>query len=121
MKYEEIKIGDVFRYQDDKETVISKSDRHRIITTIDDDMRSSTWSEIDLHYIKPIKEELPEEGLLISLSGSLVYKLSDGSGYGFVYGNQSDYYFNKLWCFSTKDWKPATPEQEKKFIEMLKK
>ena len=122
MKYEEIKIGDVFRYEGYLETVISKSDRHRIITTIDDDMRSSTWSEIDLRVLKLIKEELPEEGLLVSEGGSLVYKLSDGSGYGFEGSLQSGYYFNKLWDFSQTDyWQPATPEQEERFVKMLKK
>lgn len=66
-------------------------------------------------------KELPEEGLLVSSSGSLVYKLSDGSGYGFALGKQFMYFFNKSWEFSVDYWKPATPEQETKFIEMLKK
>lgn len=64
---------------------------------------------------------LPEEGLLVSPNGSLVYKLLDGSGYGFDGGRQSGYYFNKGWNFSMDGhWKPATPEQENKFIGMLK-
>lgn len=66
-------------------------------------------------------KELPKEGLLVSRRGSLVYKLLDGSGYGFTFGEQSNYNFNKKWRFSTEDWKPATLEQEVKFIEMLKK
>lgn len=67
-------------------------------------------------------KELPEEGLLVSKAGSLVYRLSDDSGYGFNRGCQSLYHsFYNAWGFSTKDWKPATQEQEKKFVEMLKK
>lgn len=38
MEYKDIKIGDVFRYHDDKETVVSKKDKYRIITTIDSDL-----------------------------------------------------------------------------------
>jgi|SRR5690554_6207739 len=67
-------------------------------------------------------KELPKEGLLVGKAGSLVYKLSDGSGYGFGLGKQFMYFFNSNWDFSIDGyWKPATPEQEKKFIEMLKK
>lgn len=122
MKYEEIKIGDVFSYQGSEQTVISKSDKYRIITTIDSKIRATTWLENDLQFIEPIKEELPEEGLLVSKAGSLVDKLPDGSGYGFIGGRQSDYYFNDGWNFQVDShWKPATPEQEKEFVKMLKK
>ena len=57
MKYEEIKIGDVFRYQNDEETVISKSDKHRIITTIDCYGGPTSWLEEDLYLLEPRKEE----------------------------------------------------------------
>lgn len=67
-------------------------------------------------------KELPEEGLLVGKSGSLVYKLSDGSAYGFGLGKQSNYKFYKNKRVILKGhWKPATEHQEKKFIEMLKK
>lgn len=121
MKYEEVKIGDVFRYQNDEETVISKSDKHRVITTIDCDGGPTAWLENQLHFLKPIKEELPEEGLLASDKGSLVYKLSDGSAYGFSLGYQSNYFFNKLWEFHNGHWRKATEQEKYKFIEMLKK
>lgn len=72
--------------------------------------------------IEPITEELPKEGLLVSEFDSLVYKLSDSSGYGFISGCLSDYFFNKGWDFSTDDhWRKATPEEEKQFCELLKK
>lgn len=122
MKYEEIKIGDVFRYQNDEETVISKSDKYRFIVTIDSEETPSTWSENELHQLKPLKEELPEEGLLVSKFGTLVYRLSGSLGYGFSHGQQSGYLFNNKWKFCLDNhWKPATPEQEKKFVEILKK
>ena len=122
MKYEEIKIGDVLISKGVEETVISKNDICRFITTIDCNIAPATWTEKDLHLLKPIKEELPEEGLLVSEVGSLVYRLSDGSGYGFEGGHQSKYIFNKKWNFHVDGhWKPATPEQEEQFIEMLKK
>lgn len=71
-------------------------------------------------FATPRKEELPEEGLLVSDGGSLVYKLSDGKGYGFSLGRQSCYLFDRGWNFSIDYWKPATPEQKNKFVEMLK-
>lgn len=122
MKFEEIKMGDAFIYQGREETVISKNDRYRIITTIDSDTIPTAWEEDELHLLEPIKEELPEEGLLVSKKGSLVYKLSDGSGYGFALGNQSGYWFNRGWeGFSADYWCKASPEQKVKFMEMLKK
>lgn len=121
MKYEEIKIGDVFTFLDYKMTVISKSDEHKVITTVNCHENFSTWRENELHVLEPLKEQLPEEGVLVNDFGSLVYKLPDGSGYGFAFGNQSDYLFNKHWGFDADGlWKPATEEQEKKFVEMLK-
>lgn len=121
MKYEEIKIGDVFTFLDYKMTVISKSDEHKVITTVNCQENFSTWRENELYVLEPLKEELPEEGLLASKKGSLVYKLPDGSAYGFASGKQLDYFFAKRWGHPTDYWKPATEEQEKKFIEMLKK
>lgn len=120
MKFEEIKMGDVFRYAGVKETVISKNDRYRIITTIDSDTIPTAWEENELYMLEPIKEELPEEGLLVSERGSLAYKLSGGSSYGFACGKQSDY-FSTGWEFLDGHWTPATPKQEVKFVEMLKK
>lgn len=122
MKYEDIKVGDKFRFKDYKETVIAKIDEYKAIVTADKNNHTTAWAENELKDFEPLKEELPEEGLLVSKSGSLVYKLSDGSGYGFVFGNQFAYCFDKGWEFNAKDrWKPATPKQEEKFIKMLKK
>ena len=122
MKYEDFKVGDRYYLGILEVKVISKSDEHKIITVIDSDGNTGTWLNDDLEDFSPIEEELPEEGLLVSKLGSLVYKLSGGLGYGFARGKQSRYRFNKYWDFSDPEqWKPATPEQETKFIEMIKK
>lgn len=122
MEYEEIKIGDIFRYEEYVETVISKNDKHKIITTIDSNNRPTAWLEEEFHFLEPVEEQLPEEGLLVGGFGSLVYKLPNGSGYGFVCGHQSNYSFDDSWNFHFNGhWKPATEEQEKKFKELLKK
>lgn len=122
MKYEEIKIGDVFRYQNDKETVIYKNGEYRFVTTIDSEGTPTTFREEELHYLEPLKQQLPEEGLLVSKFGTLAYRLSGSLGYGFSHGQQSCYLFNNKWRFSLDNhWKPATLEQEEEFVEMLKK
>lgn len=122
MKYEEIKVGDFYNVNDVKEKVIAKVDEYRTIVTVEDGYVTA-WSEDELNILKPIKEELPEEGLLVSAAGSLVYKLSDRSGYGFVFGSQSEYSFGKGWSFDDNYnyWRKATKQEEDKFVEMLKK
>lgn len=121
MKYEDIKIGDVFNiFCDKKIKVISKNDEYRVITTINDNLIPRAWEESELRIFKPT---LPEEGLLVSNIGSLVYKLSDDSGYGFSYHDQFCYYFNKNWSFRSNptQWRKATKEEREKFVELLKK
>lgn len=123
MKYKDFKVGETYIYDGhDEEKVLHIIHQQKRIVTMN--LQGDVWVFEEEHFkdFKPLKEELPEEGLLVSKFGSLVYKLSDGSGYGFGYGNQSDYFFNKLWEFSIDDyWRKATPEQEKKFVEMIKK
>src|SRR5690554_30718 len=123
MKYKDLKVGDRYYLGIFEVEVISKSGEYKIITTIDSDGNTGTWLSSDFGDFMPLQKELPEEGLLVSKLDSLVYKLSDGSGYGFSHGNQSDYFFGKRWGLSNTGghWKPATPEQEKKFIAMIKK
>src|SRR5690554_3634698 len=125
MKYEEIKIGDVFTYLGEKETVISKSDEHKVITTIDSNNKPTSWTEGGLDFLKPIKEELPEEGLLVSKNGTIIYRTGEFSGYGFYSNGRYKNLDGELgaWNFDSHiaHWKPATPEQEKKFVGMLKK
>lgn len=121
MKYEEIKVGDVYKFGRSKEEVIAKVDKIRLVLTVDNRKEITTWKEDELYMLEPIKEKLPEEGLLVHKDCSLVYKLSDGSGYGFFLGRQSNYSSDNSWNFSSADnWKPATPDQKKKFVEMLK-
>ena len=66
-------------------------------------------------------QELPDEGLVASKTGmNLVYRTGKTSGYGF----SLEYYRNhKDWSFisNPKLWRPATKEEEAKFIELLKK
>lgn len=121
MKHEDFKIGDRYSLGIFEVKVISKSDEYKIITTIDNDGNTGTWLNDDLEDFSPIEGGLPEEGLLVSGYGSLAYKLSDGSGYGFAFGSQSRYSLDldkEAWGFDDY-WKPATPEQKKKFVEML--
>ena len=121
MKYEDFKIGERYYLGIFEVKVISKSDEYKIITTIDSDGSTGTWLNDDLEDFLPIKEELPGEGLLVSKVGSLAYKLSDNSGYGFPLGEQSDYFFGKGWGFSNVGhWHKATEQQKEKFVKMLK-
>lgn len=122
MKYEEIKVGDVFTYLDYKMTVISKSDEHKVITTVNCDGGFSTWRENELYVLEPA---LPEEGLLVGILGAIVYRTGEYSGYGFDsdknYKNLND--VKDAWTFNNSPelWRKATEQEEEKFIEMLKK
>lgn len=125
MKYEEIKIGDVFDFLGGEETVISKNDKYRFIVTIDSEETPSTWSENELHQLKPIQKQLPEEGLLVSKNGTIVYRTGELSGYGF-YSNGNYENLDGEWGEWTFDgyiaqWRKATKQEEEIFIEMLKK
>lgn len=124
MKYEEIKIWDVFTCHGDKETVISKSDEYNIITTIDDNMIPTTWEKEELHYLKPLKEELPEEGLLVC-EGIIIYRTGRISGYGFNafknYESLNDAEVGWTFDSSPEEWRKATKQEEEEFVEMLKK
>lgn len=122
MKIEDFKVGETYLYDGQyEEKVLHIIRQQKKIVTIN--LKGEVWvfEENELENFKPLKEQLPEEGVLVNDFGSLVYKLLDGSGYGFAFGNQSDYLFNKHWGFDADGlWKPATEEQEKKFVEMLK-
>ncbi len=122
MKYEEIKIGESYSSLSYIETVIFKHDKSKSIVCEDQYGVASIYGSADFEGFKPLKKELPEEGLLVSEIGSLAYRLSGNFGYGFGAALNGEYFFSNNWSFSiTKHWQPATPEQEKKFIEMLKK
>ena len=76
----------------------------------------------DIDFINKQFPELPKEELLVSRNDSLAYRLSGDLGYGFPFGLQDEYLFSNDWDFSkTEYWQQATPEQEKRFVEMLKK
>lgn len=123
MKYEEIKIGDVFTCLDNELTVVSKNDKYRFIVTINYEEAPTVWSEDELHQLKPLKEELPEEGLLVSKNGTIIYRTGEFSGYGFYSNGRYKNLDGEMgaWNFDSHivHWKPSTPEQEKKFVEML--
>lgn len=125
MKYEEIKVGDVFDFLGGEETVISKNDKYRFIVTIDYEEAPTSWSEDELHFLEPLKEQLPEEGLLVSRNGTIIYRTGEFSGYGFRSNGNYKNLDGELgaWNFDSHiaHWKPATQEQEAKFKEMLKK
>ena len=120
MEYEEIKLHESYDVNSIEIKVISKSDEYKIITTIDTEGRIGLFGP-DFSNLKPLQKELPEEGLLVSKGGSLYYRTGEHSGYGFVFGKQERYDVTEDEPFHLGTWKPATPEQETKFVEMLKK
>lgn len=122
MKYEEIKVDESYYIDGEEHKVIHKQDESKAVFTLEvgsDDAYG--WNAYQLKMFKPLSKKLPEEGLLVSRSGSLVYRLSGDSGYGFTFSRQSEYCLSN-WGFSVYGyWQPATLEQEERFIEMIKK
>ena len=125
MKYEEIKVGESYMVQGYEEKVIAKSDEYKAIMTVDKKGAISKWLKYKFKYFKPLPKELPEEGLLVHESGSLIFRVDGKYGYGFC---SEEGYVNYEsgdigWGFKQypQDWQPATPEQKKQFVEMIKK
>lgn len=119
MKYEEIKVGDSYKVSKSTEKVIAKSDEHKAVMTIDEVGYSTAWNEDELEQFQPIKKELPESGLLVSVSNTIVYRTGERSGFGF--NSFGRYENNDFWYFSCSPeyWRIATPEEEANFIKML--
>ncbi len=121
MKYEEIEVGESYETESCyAEKVLFKHDESRQVVTIDEDEGITSWHECQLGLFQPIKKELPESGLLVSKLGCLIYRIGEDIGYGFdsrgVFSNYD------TWSFIVfpKHWKPATPEDESKFVKLLK-
>ena len=119
MKYEEIKVGEVYKVGDYTEKVIEKNDEHKAVMTIDEDGEFLAWSENQLESFQPIKKELPESGLLVCTDGSLIFITGEQSGYGF---DVFDIFHRVCRSFVScpENWRTATPEEEARFIELLK-
>lgn len=119
MKYEEIKVGEVYKNKSYIETVISKNDQYEAVMTVDQDGGIWGWDKYELKHFQPIKKELPESGLLVCNNGVIAYRLEGEKGFGF---DENDFLNNEYWSFETdpKVWRAATPEEEAKFIKLLK-
>ena len=117
MKYEEIKINEIYEVEGFDYQVIHKHEESRVTFTLE--VGSNTpygWAEDELHLFKPIA--LPETGLLVSKSESIVYRTGERSGYGFNPGGC--WYDNNMWKkFTPENWRKATPEDEEKFKKLL--
>ena len=120
MKYEEIEVGNTYvlgineklvKYKEDstKEVVTSHSEIGLMVNTEDE---YKHWTE---------KSDLPETGLLVHENSNLIYRTGKDQGYGF----NPEYTISKSWSWTfesePKKWRKATVEEEKKFIELLKK
>ena len=80
----------------------------------------------DFYEAIEVTPELPAEGLVVHKKlGSIVYRTSKATGYGFSkYGTFENYNDSStIWSFKhyPEDWRLPTPEEESKFIELLKK
>lgn len=117
MKYEEIKINEIYEVEGFDYQVIHKHDDSRTVFTFEVVSKNPYgWTEDELHLFSPIA--LPETGLLVSELGSIVYRTGEMSGYGFALG--IGWYDNDWWGkFTHKNWRKATPEDEDKFRELL--
>ena len=73
-------------------------------------------------------QELPNKGLVVyKEDGTIIYRTGEGTGYGYDLKSKEFKVYEDdkgiLWSFkySPKEWRPATPEEETKFIELLQK
>lgn len=120
MKYEEIEAGESYEYGLSVERVIYKIDKYKVAVTVDEDDSVTTWKEDEIQHFKPIKKELPESGLLVCTDGAIVYRTGERSGFGF--NSLGKYEKKSFWSFISNPecWRTATPEEEAKFIKLLK-
>ena len=111
------KYGEVFEFSHigksgDKYFKLDGYDYMKIVTE---------YNSTDFYEAIEATPELPTEGLVVhKKSGAIIYRTGEESGYGFEHG---DYYIRNHWTFGAfpEEWRPATPGEERKFIELLKK
>lgn len=117
MGFEEIKINEIYEVEGLVHHVVHKHNESKTVFTLavgSDEPYG--WTEDDLHLFSPIA--LPETGLLVSKSGSIIYRTGERSGYGFALGR--GWYDNDDWGeFTSYHWKKATPEDELEFEKLL--
>lgn len=126
MKIEDFKVGETYLYDGQyEEKVLHIIRQQKKIVTIN--LKGEVWvfEENELENFKPLKEQLPEEGLLVSKNGTIVYRTGELSGYGFYSNGNYENLDGELgeWTFDgyIVQWRKATKQEEEKFIEMLKK
>ena len=81
---------------------------------------ATEYNSTDFYEAIEVTPELPDEGLVVhKTSGAIIYRTGKETGYGFGY---MGYNIDDDWTFDTvpEDWRPATPEEELKFTELLK-
>lgn len=117
MKFEEIKINEIYEVWGNEHKVVHKDYESRTIFTIEvGSDEPYGFDEGQLCLFSPIA--LPETGLLVSEAGSIVYRTGEMSGYGF--SPHKIWYDNNMWIeFTPENWRKATPEDEEKFEKLL--
>jgi predicted transcriptional regulator len=119
MKYKQIEVGKTYNDNGEKRKVVYKHDKlQEVVAEINhehidvfDNSQYEEWTE---------ESELPSAGLLVSENEILIYRTGEKNGYGF----NSDKEWDKgKWSFKSipHKWRPATQEEEEKFIKLLKK
>lgn len=95
MKIEDFKVGETYLYDGQyEEKVLHIIRQQKKIVTIN--LKREVWvfEENELENFKPLKEKLPEEGLLVSKNGTIVYlelvtKAVQEIGYFFIEQTES--------------------------------
>ena len=131
MKYEEIKVGESYKSDEFSEMKVKlKHDELKevVVSTYVKGLGIFIMTEDSYKHWKPFTPELPDEGLVV-LKGNkncIIYRTGKETGYGFRYGMYyivEDENSDERWSFKSfaEKWRPATEEEESKFIDLLKK
>ena len=131
MKYEDIKVGEVYKsdgYSEMKVKLKNDELKEVVVTTGTKGLGLIVMTEHHYKNWKPLTPELPAEGLVVYKENEncIIYRTGNGTGYGFKYGRYKtveDENSNERWSFKSypEKWRPATPEEATKFNELLKK
>ena len=90
--------------------------------TDEDEYNCVGFACTDFYEAIEVTSELPEEGLVVSKgTKAIIYRTGQDKGYGFYPNAGYDLSENYNFDIMPQLWRPATPEEESKFIELLKK